>query len=335
MATSGLYGNSSESIGLYGNTNVFGGTYFQWFIFIQSTGSPATPTGGSWDFDTNIGTPPTGWSVVAPQIPNAILWFSVAFVDSRNPTLITWSAPSLLSTATSIYSTMYADVFTGNGTQTNWTLTASPVSINNINVSINGVVQVPNVDYTFSGTILITTSAVLLNAVMLVKYGQSTATPNFADNAFSIYDSVDITKIATFEVAGLTTATTRTYTLPNSNGTVALLSSTQTFSGDTTFTGVLKVANPIGTNAAASTIASGTIITPSKAITFVSGTTPVNTIVPTFFSGVGGSIVLIPTGVFTWTAAGNIALAGTAVVNKALTMTYDSGTGKWYPSYIA
>jgi hypothetical protein len=48
----------------------------------------------------------------------------------------------------------------------------------------------------------------------------------------------------------------------------------------------------------------------------------------------GGSITLIPTGAFTWTTAGNIAVAGTAVVNRALTMVYDSGTAKWYPSYV-
>jgi len=383
--------------------------------------------------------------------------------------------------ATSVYATMYADVFTGNGTQTNWTLTASPVSINNINVSINGVVQVPGVDYTVSGTTLTTTSAVLLSAVMLVKYAQAIGPPNFADAVFSIYDLVDASKIATFEAAGLTTATTRTYTFPDASGTLALLSGTQTFAGDTTFTnqlsiqgltfgkgngalslntaagylalnaattgngntgfgynaiqnnltgtgnvgfgyaanrtntagsyntaigtsalqngtgdknvgignnsgnglttgsknviigsytgtfapisqtgnnfivlsdgdanvraywngfdatfnGALRVTDPIGTNAAAPTIASGTVITPSKAITFVSGTTAVATIVPTFFAGAGGSIVLIPTGAFTWTTAGNIALAGTAVVNKALTMTYDGATLKWYPSYIA
>ena len=33
------------------------------------------------------------------------------------------------------------------------------------------------------------------------------------------------------------------------------------------------------------------------------------------------------------TNAGNIAIATTAVVGKALTMTYDSTTTKWYPSY--
>lgn len=52
---------------------------------------------------------------------------------------------------------------------------------------------------------------------------------------------------------------------------------------------------------------------------------------PTF----SGDIVLIPTGAFTWTTATNIALAGTAVVGKALVMTYHPNTGKWYPSYIA
>jgi hypothetical protein len=477
-----LYGNVSESNGLYGiGQPIPGSTYFQWFIFIESTGAPATPTGGSWDFDTNIGTPPTGWSLVAPQVPNAILWFSVAFVDSRNPTVITWSAPSLLSTATSIYATMYADVFTGNGSQTTWTLTASPVSINNLNVSINGVVQVPGVDYTFAGTTLTTTSAVFLGAVMLVKYGQALGTANFADNLFSIFDSVDTTKIATFEVSGLSTATTRTYTFPDVSGTFAVLSATQTFTGtntfsnqlsiqgltvgkgtgalanntafgnlalnstttgnfncsfgntslqnnltgignvgfghatnrantassyntaigtsalqngtgdknvgignssgfglttgsknviigsytgifapisqtgnnfvvlsdgdgnvrafwnseDATFNGALRVADPIGTNAAAPTLASGTVITPMKSISFVSGTSAISTVVPTHFAGAGGTVTFIPTGVFTWTTAGNIALAGTAVVNKALTMTYDSGTLKWYPSYIA
>jgi hypothetical protein len=45
-------------------------------------------------------------------------------------------------------------------------------------------------------------------------------------------------------------------------------------------------------------------------------------------------ITLIPTGAFTWTAAGNIAVLGTAVVNRALTLVYDATTTKWYPSYV-
>ena len=89
-------------------------------------------------------------------------------------------------------------------------------------------------------------------------------------------------------------------------------------------------------SAAAPTVASATTITPTTPIAFVSGTTAVVTITaPSPISAGGGSIILIPTGVFTWTTAGNIALAGTAVVSKALTMTYDATTTKWYPSYTA
>ena len=90
------------------------------------------------------------------------------------------------------------------------------------------------------------------------------------------------------------------------------------------------------TNAAAPTIASATTIAPTKQITFISGTTAVATITAAApISAGGGAITLIPTGIFTWTTAGNIALAGTAVVGKALTMTYDATTTKWYPSYVA
>lgn len=51
---------------------------------------------------------------------------------------------------------------------------------------------------------------------------------------------------------------------------------------------------------------------------------------PTF----SGDIVLLPTGAFTWTTATNIAVAGTAVVGRALVMTYHPPTAKWYPSYV-
>jgi len=97
----------------------------------------------------------------------------------------------------------------------------------------------------------------------------------------------------------------------------------------------LAVSAVIGTTAAASTIASAATIAPIKDITFISGTAAVVTITAiTPFTTGGGTITLLPTGAFTWTTAGNIAVAGTAVVSRALTMTYDSGTTKWYPSYV-
>lgn len=47
-----------------------------------------------------------------------------------------------------------------------------------------------------------------------------------------------------------------------------------------------------------------------------------------------GLITCLPTGAFTWTAAGNIIVAGTAVVGRMLDFLYFPPTGKWYPSYV-
>ena len=98
--------------------------------------------------------------------------------------------------------------------------------------------------------------------------------------------------------------------------------------------GPLITAGLTATSAAAPTIASATTIAPTTQIAFVSGVVPVVTITaPSPISLGGGQITLIPTGIFTTTTAGNIALASTAIVGKALIMTYDATTTKWYPSY--
>jgi len=88
------------------------------------------------------------------------------------------------------------------------------------------------------------------------------------------------------------------------------------------------------TNAGAPTIASAGTIAPTTQIAFVSGTTTISTITaPAPIASGGGTITLIPTGLWSTNTAGNIALATTAVVSRALTLTYDTTTGKWYPSY--
>jgi len=104
--------------------------------------------------------------------------------------------------------------------------------------------------------------------------------------------------------------------------------------GSPTFTNV-KYSGLVANTAAAPTIASAATIAPTAPITFISGTAAVVTITaPAPISAGGGTITFIPTGAFTWTAAGNIAVLGTAVVNRALTLTYDATTTKWYPSYV-
>ena len=98
--------------------------------------------------------------------------------------------------------------------------------------------------------------------------------------------------------------------------------------------GNLNIQRPIATTQVAPTIASSGTIAPTTYITFISGVTTINTItVPSPLSTYGGQLVLIPTGLFTTGIAGNIAVATTAVVSRALTMTYDTTTAKWYPSY--
>lgn len=52
------------------------------------------------------------------------------------------------------------------------------------------------------------------------------------------------------------------------------------------------------------------------------------------YAGFQGRITVIPKGAFTWTTATNIAVAGTAVANRAVDFIYDPTTAKWYPSYV-
>jgi hypothetical protein len=93
LTTASFYGGNAESVGLYGSGFTVGGTYFQWFVFQSSSSAPATPTGGSWDFTTNTGIPPTGWSTTPPASPTTLIWVSIALVNSKNASNLTWSTP--------------------------------------------------------------------------------------------------------------------------------------------------------------------------------------------------------------------------------------------------
>lgn len=100
--------------------------------------------------------------------------------------------------------------------------------------------------------------------------------------------------------------------------------------------------NPMGTGSFSQaqsmpTVASAATIAPATRAFIVSGSTTINTItaLPVSGNGLGNEIVLIPDAGATWATgtSGNIAIASTAVVGKALHMTYDPQTAKWYPSY--
>jgi len=86
MASNSLYGNQYSGVEI---------VQFQWFVFQSSLTAPATPTGGSWNFQTNVGTPPSGWSNAPPASPSNEVWVSIAIVSSLSPTTFTWSTPGL------------------------------------------------------------------------------------------------------------------------------------------------------------------------------------------------------------------------------------------------
>lgn len=83
--------------GLYGNTTLTVTTFFTWFVYQQTNTAPATPTGGAWNFTTNVGIPPTLWSNTPPATPTQQVWISTAFVSSKNPTVLSWTTPALWS----------------------------------------------------------------------------------------------------------------------------------------------------------------------------------------------------------------------------------------------
>jgi hypothetical protein len=132
------------------------------------------------------------------------------------------------------------------------------------------------------------------------------------------------------------TATTGYVVLSNGNGDVAAYwdGVNGTFLGTITATSLTTSAFT-AMSGGVNTIASASGITPTKEITYISGTAAIDTInsQPPLTAN-NGTIILIPTGAFTWTTAGNIAIAGTAVVGRALHMTFVSGNAKWYPSYV-
>ena len=86
-----------------------------------------------------------------------------------------------------------------------------------------------------------------------------------------------------------------------------------------------------------SAIASAATIAPTQQYFHVTGTTAISTITPpnacSQYANTMCQITIIPDGIFMTATTGNIALASTTVVGKALIMTYDPDTNKWYPSY--
>jgi hypothetical protein len=126
-------------------------------------------------------------------------------------------------------------------------------------------------NHTFSGNV--TLSAGTANRLLYLD-GSKLVTTNagltydgtylgatFRDNGFTLKDNTDATKTAVFELSGITTGQTRTYTLPDVSDSLATLGNvSQTFAGTVTVSGTFNTTgtfSTIGNTTAATTIGLG------------------------------------------------------------------------------
>jgi len=79
-----------------------------------------------------------------------------------------------------------------------------------------------------------------------------------SDAVFSLVNDADPTKKALFSLSGISTGTTRTFTLPNTSSELAILAGTQTFTGNKTFSGTLTASGTVTVSAAAASIGTAT-----------------------------------------------------------------------------
>ena len=124
---------------------------------------------------------------------------------------------------------------------------------------------------------------------------------SFAASAFEIHDDADPTKIAQFQLSGIGTGTTRTFSLPNTSSELAILAGTQTFTGDKTFSGAVTMSGAtatIGTATGTATYGLGTGATTTgltKTLNLGTGGDPGSTTVVNIGSatpGAGGTMVV-------------------------------------------
>ena len=137
---------------------------------------------------------------------------------------------------------------------------------------------------------------------------QSVGVPqDVSDAIFSLVNDADPTKRALFSLSGISTATTRTFTLPNTSSELAILAGTLTASGTVT---VSSAAATIGTSVATATYGMGTGAT----------TTGVTKTVSVGTGGASGSTTVVNIGSAT-AGAGGTTVVNTPTVTFANAVT--------------
>lgn len=208
----------------------------------------------------NVGLP-------APSANQLIGW------DSGGSNLSNYALGEL---ATGIgYGLMYFDTFTGDGTETAFSLSQDPVSLANLHVAVSGVTQVPGVDYSLITGDLVFTSAPGNGTTILAQYGQALVIGEIGDGTVSVpklaagfilpqaSGGTGAGSLAGAGIAQLGVAQTFTATQVADNGTGAV-SATGTY----TFDGADQIRTVTLTNAITVTFGAPTGITPNAFYVF-------------------------------------------------------------------
>jgi hypothetical protein len=140
-----------------------------------------------------------------------------------------------------------------------------------------------------------------------------------SDTVFSLVNDADPTRKATFSLAGISTGTTRSYTLPNTSSELAILAGTQTFSGNKTFSGTLTASGTVTVSAASASIGTATT-TANYGMGTGATTTGVTKTVNIGTGGASGSTTVVNIGSAT-AGAGGTTVVNTPTVTFANTVT--------------
>ena len=140
-----------------------------------------------------------------------------------------------------------------------------------------------------------------------------------SDAIFSLVNDADPTKKALFSLSGITTGTTRTFTLPNTSSELAILAGTQNFTGNKTFSGTLTASGTVTVSAASASIGTATT-TATYGMGTGATTTGVTKTVNLGTGGASGSTTVVNIGSAT-AGAGGTTVVNTPAVTFANAVT--------------